>query len=49
MSDGDFFVCVIGGIALVAALAIGAWIGLANYKECRATPHTALYCLTSGG
>lgn len=38
-------------ILLVAALAVlilGGRLALRNYDECRATPHTAVYCLTRG-
>ena len=39
-------------LTVVAILALGAlllWAGMRNYDECRAVPHTAFYCLTSGG
>lgn len=36
-------VFLLGGLALIG------WVALENYGECRATPHTVLYCLTSGG
>ncbi len=37
-------------IVVVLALAVFAiWAEFRNYAECRAVPHTAFYCLTSGG
>lgn len=33
----------------LAAIALGIWAQARNYDECRATPHTAFYCLTVGG
>lgn len=48
MSDEAFFVWVVGGIAFAALLVLCGWIGIQNWRECRATPHTALYCFTRG-
>jgi hypothetical protein len=48
VSDETFFKLVVGGIAFAGLLALAAWVGVQNYDECRATPHTARYCLTQG-
>lgn len=39
----------IGAIALVvlALPGIGIYVAVRNYNECRATPHSVLYCLTN--
>ncbi len=31
---------------VLAALTFSVWAAVRNYRECRATPHTAFYCLT---
>ncbi len=46
--DRDLFLPITIVVAL-AVIAIGVWAALRNYDECRATPHTAFYCLTHGG
>jgi len=46
-ADENLFLPIII-VACLAALAVAVWAGLRNYDECRATPHTAFYCLTRG-
>lgn len=48
MSDGEFFVKVIGILFVLAALISSIYLGIANYDECRET-HSMRYCLTHGG
>jgi len=50
VSSGDeLFNWILGGILFAGLLVVAAWVGVQNWRECRATPHTVLYCLTRGG
>ncbi len=46
MSNDQFLPFYI--VVTVALLILGVYAFNRNYSECRATPHTAFYCLTSG-
>lgn len=35
-------------IGVIAFLVFAVWVMLSNYDECRATPHTTMYCITQG-
>ena len=43
--DITFWSCIAIG---ALAIAVAAWVWLHNFNECRATPHSILYCLTRG-